>query len=104
MACYSWDTGVAFSLRSERDSWLRLFLEDFRLRGGVKFGQKLFVRTPEHEARSAEVGLRIEAWRGEQGFTTAEQAGGTIEGVTKCIWPRASECHIEIRRRYFHDE
>ena len=32
------------------------------------------VRTLEHEARAAEVGLRIEAWRGEQGFTTAEQS------------------------------
>ena len=31
------------------------------------------VRTPEHEARAADIGLRIEAWRGEQGFTTAEQ-------------------------------
>ncbi len=31
------------------------------------------VRTPEHEARAADIGLRIEAWRGGQGFTTAEQ-------------------------------
>ena len=32
------------------------------------------VRTPEHDAQAADIGLRIEAWRGEQGFTTAEQA------------------------------
>lgn len=31
------------------------------------------VRSPEHEARAAEVGLRFEAWRGEQTFD-AEQA------------------------------
>ena len=31
------------------------------------------VRTPEHDARAAEIGLRVEAWRSEQGFT-AEQA------------------------------
>ena len=32
------------------------------------------VRTPEHEARAADIGLRIEAWRGTQGFITSEQA------------------------------
>ena len=32
------------------------------------------VRTPEHEARAAEVGMRFEAWRGEQGEFDAEQA------------------------------
>ena len=32
------------------------------------------VRTPEHVARAAKIGLRVEAWRGEQGFSTAEQA------------------------------
>ena len=32
------------------------------------------VRTPEHEARAAEVGVRFEAWRGEQGAFDAEQA------------------------------
>ena len=32
------------------------------------------VRTPEHEARAATIGVRVEAWRGEQGFKTAEQA------------------------------
>jgi len=31
------------------------------------------VRTPEHEARAAEVGIRIEGWRGEQAFD-AEQS------------------------------
>ena len=31
------------------------------------------VRTPEHEARAAEIGLRVEAWRGTREFT-AEQA------------------------------
>ncbi len=31
------------------------------------------VHTPEHDARSAEIGLRVEAWRSEQWFT-AEQA------------------------------
>ena len=31
------------------------------------------VRTPEHEARAAEIGLRVEAWRGTQEFS-AEQA------------------------------
>ena len=31
------------------------------------------VRTPEHEARAAEVGVRFEAWRGDQAFD-AEQA------------------------------
>ena len=31
------------------------------------------VRTPEHEARAAEIGLRVEAWRGQQEFN-AEQA------------------------------
>ena len=31
------------------------------------------VRTPEHEARAAEIGLRVEAWRGEHEFDT-EQA------------------------------
>ncbi len=32
------------------------------------------VRTPEHEARAADVGLKFEAWRGEQGDFDAEQA------------------------------
>ncbi len=32
------------------------------------------VRTPEHEARAAEVGMRFEAWRGEHGGFNAEQA------------------------------
>ena len=32
------------------------------------------VRTPEHEARAAEVGMRFEAWRGEHGEFDAEQA------------------------------
>ena len=32
------------------------------------------VRTPEHEARSAEVGVRFEAWRAEHGEFDAEQA------------------------------
>ena len=32
------------------------------------------VRTPEHEARAAEVGMRFEAWRGEQREFDAEQA------------------------------
>ena len=35
--------------------------------------QGRIVRTPEHEARAAEIGLRVEAWRGTQEFT-AEQA------------------------------
>ena len=32
------------------------------------------VRTPEHEARAAEIGVRFEAWRGEHGEFDAEQA------------------------------
>ena len=32
------------------------------------------VRTPEHEARAAEVGMRFEAWRGEQREFDAEQS------------------------------
>ena len=32
------------------------------------------VRTPEHEARAAEVGMRFEAWRGEHAEFDAEQA------------------------------
>ena len=32
------------------------------------------VRTPEHEARAAELGVRVEAWRRERQFATAEQA------------------------------
>ena len=32
------------------------------------------VRTPEHDARAAEVGVRFEAWRGEHGEFNAEQA------------------------------
>ena len=32
------------------------------------------VRTPEHEARAAEVGVRFEAWKGEQEGLDAEQA------------------------------
>ena len=32
------------------------------------------VRTPEHESRAAEVGVRIEAWRGQHGEFNAEQA------------------------------
>ena len=32
------------------------------------------VRTPEHEARAAEIGLRFEAWRGEHDEFDAEQA------------------------------
>ena len=32
------------------------------------------VRTPEHEARAAEVGVRVEAWRGEHEEFDAEQA------------------------------
>ncbi len=32
------------------------------------------VRSPEHESRAAEVGVRFEAWRGEQEELTAEQA------------------------------
>ncbi|MXX88401.1 MAG: restriction endonuclease subunit R [Boseongicola sp. SB0665_bin_10] len=32
------------------------------------------VRSPEHESRAAEVGVRFEAWRGEQEEFTAEQA------------------------------
>ena len=35
------------------------------------------VRTPEHEARAAEVGVRFEAWRGEQGdFDAANRRAG----------------------------
>ena len=30
------------------------------------------VRTPEHEARALEIGLRVEAWRGTQEFTTEQ--------------------------------
>ncbi len=32
------------------------------------------VRTPEHQARAAELGVRVEAWRQDQQFTTAEQS------------------------------
>ena len=32
------------------------------------------VRTPEHEARAAEIGVKFEAWRGEHGDFNAEQA------------------------------
>ena len=32
------------------------------------------VRTPEHEARAAEIGVKFEAWRGEHGDFSAEQA------------------------------
>ena len=32
------------------------------------------IRSPEHESRAAEVGVRFEAWRGEQEEFTAEQA------------------------------
>jgi len=32
------------------------------------------VRTPEHEARAAELGILVEAWRRERRFATAEQA------------------------------
>ena len=32
------------------------------------------VRTPEHEARAAKLGVRVEAWRQEQRFATVEQA------------------------------
>ena len=32
------------------------------------------VRTPEHEARAAEIGVKFEAWRGEHGEFNAEQA------------------------------
>ena len=32
------------------------------------------VRTPEHDARAAEIGVRFEAWRGAQGEFNAEQA------------------------------
>ena len=36
--------------------------------------QGRIVRTPEHEARAAEIGMRVEAWHGAQGLITAEQA------------------------------
>ena len=59
------------------------------------------VRTPEHEARAAEVGMRIEAWRGEQGFTTAEQArwAGLIGSRVK-----ADALNIEFFVDYDFDE
>ena len=59
------------------------------------------VRTPEHDACAAEVGLRIEAWRGEQGFTTAEQArwAGLISSRVK-----ADALNIESFGDYDFDE
>ena len=37
-------------------------------------GNGRIVRTPEHEARAAEIGVRVEAWRGAHGEFDAEQA------------------------------
>ncbi len=58
------------------------------------------VRTPEHEARAAEIGLRVEAWRSEQGFT-AEQArwAGLIGSRVK-----ADAMNIEAFGDYDFDE
>ncbi|MYA17164.1 MAG: restriction endonuclease subunit R [Gammaproteobacteria bacterium] len=59
------------------------------------------VRTPEHEARVADIGLRIEAWRGEQEFTTAEQTrwAGLIGSRVK-----ADALNIETFGDYDFDE
>ena len=59
------------------------------------------VRTPEHEARAADIGLRIEAWRGGQGFTTAEQSrwAGLIGSRVK-----ADALNIESFGDYDFDE
>ena len=59
------------------------------------------VRTPEHEARAADIGLRIEAWRGTQGFTTSEQArwAGLIGSRVK-----ADALNIESFGDYDFDE
>ena len=59
------------------------------------------VRTPEHEARAADIGLRIEAWRGEQEFTTAEQTrwAGLIGSRVK-----ADALNIESFGDYDFDE
>ena len=59
------------------------------------------VRTPEHEVRAADMGVRIEAWRGAQGFTTAEQArwAGLIGSRVK-----ADALNIESFGDYDFDE
>ena len=58
------------------------------------------VRTPEHEARAAEIGLRVEAWRGEHEFDT-EQArwAGLIGSRVK-----ADAMNIEAFGDYDFDE
>ncbi len=59
------------------------------------------VRTPEHEARAAEVGLRVEAWRGEHEEFGAEQArwAGLIGSRV-----RADAMNLEAFGRWDFDE
>ena len=59
------------------------------------------VRTPEHDARAAEIGLRIEAWHGEQGFTTAEQARWAVLIGSRV---KADALNIECFGDYDFDE
>ena len=59
------------------------------------------VRTPEHDARAAEIGLRVEAWRGEHEEFNAEQArwAGLIGSRVK-----ADAMSIETFENYDFDE
>ena len=59
------------------------------------------VRTPEHEARAAEVGVRFEAWRGEHDEFDAEQArwAGLIGSRV-----RADAMHMDVFGGWDFDE
>ena len=58
------------------------------------------VRTPEHDARAAEIGIRIEAWRGDQDFTAEQARWAALIGSRV----KADAMHMEAFGDYDFDE
>ena len=58
------------------------------------------VRTPEHEARAAEIGVRVEAWRGGRDFTAEQSRWAGLIGSRA----KADALHMETFGDYDLDE
>ena len=56
------------------------------------------VRTAEHEAISALLGLRFEAWLGEQPFNTEQRRRAGLIGIGSCLKMRATDTEVRNKR------
>ena len=56
------------------------------------------VRTAKHEARSTLLGLRFEAWLGEQPFNAKQARRAGLIGIGICLKTRATDTEVRNKR------